>query len=135
MKTDSQGTCEFGSSSVGTWDSTKEKVTRLTPWLSLSEAKDLRHVTIHTTTDIINGRMVYRLSSKNPPNCWLFLLQTVFPISYWLLLEHFSMSNILVTLATLLCSTRSIELNNLRLIRLRSTIPISIAMRLLSMRR
>jgi hypothetical protein len=26
---------------------------------ALPEAKDLRHITIHTTTDIINGRSVY----------------------------------------------------------------------------
>ncbi|KAJ4128215.1 hypothetical protein NW768_008503 [Fusarium equiseti] len=86
---------------------------------ALSEAKDLRHITLHTTTDIVNGKMVH-LTPNGLPGFWPFPLQTVFPISCWPKLEHFGISNILVTqedllsfLAALPYCTRSIELSNL----------------------
>jgi len=86
---------------------------------ALSEAKDLRHITLHATTKIIDGEAAHPpddgLSDYSP-----FLLQNVFPINCWLKLEHFGISNILVTqkdllsfLAALPYSTRSVELSNL----------------------
>ena len=63
---------------------------------ALSEAKDLRHITVHTTTDIVNGKMVH-FPPWGGPRFFTFPLQTVFPIKCWPKLEHFGMSNMLVT--------------------------------------
>ncbi|RBR23673.1 uncharacterized protein FIESC28_03469 [Fusarium coffeatum] len=87
---------------------------------ALSEAKDLRHITLHATTYTINGETFHPPGVDGLPDYWPFPLQSVFPINCWPRLEHFGISNIQVTpedllsfLAALPYSCRSVELSNL----------------------
>ncbi|KAH7185188.1 uncharacterized protein B0J16DRAFT_398928 [Fusarium flagelliforme] len=87
---------------------------------ALSKAKDLRHITLHATTDTTYGETMYPPGRDGLPDYWPFPLQSVFPINCWPKLEHFGISNIQVTqedllsfLAALPYSTRSVELSNL----------------------
>ncbi|KAJ4017898.1 hypothetical protein NW752_001807 [Fusarium irregulare] len=87
---------------------------------ALSKAKDLRHITLHSTTYTINGETFNTPGVDGLPNYWPVPLQSVFPINCWPKLEHFGISNIQVTpedllsfLAALPYSCRSVELSNL----------------------
>lgn len=85
---------------------------------ALSEAKGLRHISIRATTNIVHGKAIPSLFPVVPDGP--FPLRTVFPIRCWPKLEHFGISNIVVTqedllsfLAALPYCTRSVELSNL----------------------
>ncbi|RFN49773.1 hypothetical protein FIE12Z_5921 [Fusarium flagelliforme] len=85
---------------------------------ALSEAKELRHVSIRTTTNTAYGEVVSEWPGMVPDEP--FPLRTVFPIHCWPKLEHFGISSIQVTnadvlsfLAALPYSARSVELSRL----------------------
>lgn len=99
------------------WKSFRSGLLRKT----ISEAKDLRHISIRTTTEIFCGELM-PFSVHLDPNApgGPFPLRAVFPIRCWPNLEHFGMSNIQVTLADVLSflaalpySTRSVGLGQL----------------------
>ncbi|KAL4731191.1 hypothetical protein ACLX1H_000152 [Fusarium chlamydosporum] len=85
---------------------------------ALAQAKNLRHVTLRTTTDIAEGEAGQIYGGDLPEKT--FPLRTIFPIDQWPNLQHFGISNMLVTqrdlipfLAALPKSLRSVELSHL----------------------
>ncbi|KAF0641341.1 hypothetical protein FPSE5266_06725 [Fusarium pseudograminearum] len=85
---------------------------------ALAQAKDLRHISLRTTTDTIDGKCLF-IDPKDEFKK-TFPLEMILPFDQWPNLQHFGISNMLVTnsnlvslLAALPKSLRSVELSNL----------------------
>ncbi|PTD07818.1 hypothetical protein FCULG_00005333 [Fusarium culmorum] len=85
---------------------------------ALAQAKDLRHISLRTTTDTSDGTCLY-IDPKDEFKK-TFPLEMILPFDQWPNLQHFGISNMLVTNSNLVAllvalpkSLRSVELSNL----------------------
>ncbi|CAF3491773.1 unnamed protein product [Fusarium graminearum] len=84
---------------------------------ALAQAKNLRYISLRTTTDTSDGKCWY-IDPKDEFKK-IFPLEIIFPFDQWPKLQHFGISNMLVTssnlvsLLAVLPPLRSVELSNL----------------------